>query len=241
MSSNGPIRKPPPMRTIRSIWSCVGDPLAEQPQRLERERARARGWRRSRSRRRRGSAVRPIARRHVVGRRQRLLGGLVAGDHLDQPHQRRRVEEVHAADALGPLDPGGDRGHRQRGGVGGQDRLGAADARPAARTARASARGPRAPPRSPARSRRGPRALGAARSRAAAASASACAPAAALGALGQRRRAAAASPALERLGDRVVEVGLEAAQAGELGDPGAHRPGADDSDPLDRARRLTAP
>ena len=61
--------------------------------------------------------------RDLGGRLQRLRGGLVSGDDLHQPHQRRRVEEVHAAHPLRPLDAGGDRGHRQRGGVGGQDRL----------------------------------------------------------------------------------------------------------------------
>ena len=104
-----------------------GDPVAQQAQRLERERARhAVGHEADRV----GGADRLAAHRlgHLAGDRQRLLGGLVAGDHLHQAHQRRRVEEVHAADALGPLHPGGDRGHRERGGVGGQDRLGSADA-----------------------------------------------------------------------------------------------------------------
>ena len=38
-------------------------------------------------------------------------------------------------------------------------------------------------------------------------------------------------PALERLAVEVVEDGLVAAERGDLGDPGAHRPGADDPDP----------
>ena len=39
ISSNGPIRKPPAMRQMRSICSCGGDPLPEQAQRLAGERA----------------------------------------------------------------------------------------------------------------------------------------------------------------------------------------------------------
>ena len=38
---------------------------------------------------------------------------------------------------------------------------------------------------------------------------------------------------LERRWDGVVETGLVAAQGSDLGDPGAHRAGADDADPLD--------
>ena len=67
-----------------------------------------------------------------------------------------------------------------------------------------------------------------------AASASASRPAATLGAASQVR-AQALDPALERLGVRVVEQRLVAAETGQLGDPGAHRPGARDSDPLDHA------
>ena len=40
-SSNGPIRKPPPMRMIRSIVGVVGDSLRQQLERLHPERARA--------------------------------------------------------------------------------------------------------------------------------------------------------------------------------------------------------
>ena len=57
------------------------------------------------------------------------------------------------------------------------------------------------------------------------------APAAALGALRQRR-ARSLHPGVERVGNRVVQPRLVAAEAGDLGDPGAHRPGADDADPL---------
>ena len=47
-----------------------------------------------------------------------------AADHLDQPHQRRRIEKMQAADARGAGAAGGDLGHRQRRGVGGDDRVG---------------------------------------------------------------------------------------------------------------------
>ena len=50
--------------------------------------------------------------------------GLEAGDDLDQPHQRHRIEEVHAADALGVLALRRDRGDRERGGVRRDDGLG---------------------------------------------------------------------------------------------------------------------
>jgi hypothetical protein len=58
-----------------------------------------------------------------AGERQRLLGGLRAGHDLQQRHQRRRIEEVHPHDALGPARAACDRGHQQRGGVGRQHAL----------------------------------------------------------------------------------------------------------------------
>ncbi len=48
-------------------------------------------------------------------------------DHLDQRHDRRRVEEVHADDAVRAVGGDGDLGDRQRRGVRDQDRLGRAD------------------------------------------------------------------------------------------------------------------
>jgi len=45
----------------------------------------------------------------------------LSGHHLDQLHQRRRIEEVHADDPLRLGHPGGDRRHREGGGVRGQD------------------------------------------------------------------------------------------------------------------------
>src|SRR3990172_3977040 len=50
---------------------------------------------------------------------QRGLGAQAA-DHLDQPHQRRRIEEMQAGHPFRPRATGGDLGHRQRGGVGGE-------------------------------------------------------------------------------------------------------------------------
>ena len=128
-------------------------------------------------------------------------------------------------------------GHRQRGGVAGEDRLRAAGRRPARRTARASAPGPRAPPRSPGRSRRARRGSAAAPTRPPAASASSSLQQPLRGALRQRL-AQPLAPRLQRRRDRVVQPRLVAAEAGDLGDPGAHRAGADDADP---ARRVTGP
>jgi hypothetical protein len=104
-----------------------GDPLAQQAQSLQRERA--------------GRPVGdeadcvggtdrlpPHGTRDFVGGRQRPLRRALPGNHLHQPHQRRRIEEVHAANALGQIDVGTDRSHRQGGRVRGQDRLGRADA-----------------------------------------------------------------------------------------------------------------
>src|SRR5690606_24320549 len=50
-----------------------------------------------------------------------------AVDHLDQLHQRYRIEIVQAGDARLVLADGRDLRDRQRGGVGGEDRVGAAD------------------------------------------------------------------------------------------------------------------
>ena len=51
--------------------------------------------------------------------------GLGAADHLDQLHQRHRVEEVHADERPGRLQAVGERRDRDRGGVGGEDAVGA--------------------------------------------------------------------------------------------------------------------
>ena len=61
-------------------------------------------------------AERRQARRHVRVRRRPL-------DDLHQPHQRHRVEEVHAGDPARQAAGARDRGDRQRRGVGGEDRV----------------------------------------------------------------------------------------------------------------------
>ena len=78
-------------------------------------------------------------------------------DDLDERHQRRRVEEVHADDALRTLGRVRDLGHRERRRVRREDRVGPRDRGRARRRARASARGPRRSPRSRGRSRPGRR------------------------------------------------------------------------------------
>ena len=64
----------------------------------------------------------PLAHRRTgaAGQGQGGLAGLLAGHDLEQAHERRRVEEVHAHDALGAGHGGGEVGDRQRRGVGGQ-------------------------------------------------------------------------------------------------------------------------
>ena len=51
----------------------------------------------------------------------------LAADHLDEREHGRRVEEVHAGEALRPLEGGGDLGHRERGGVRRENGVGADD------------------------------------------------------------------------------------------------------------------
>ncbi|MNO99294.1 hypothetical protein D3C76_910600 [compost metagenome] len=52
--------------------------------------------------------------------------GRKARDHLDQGHERCRVEEVHANHLLGALQTGSDAGDGQRRGVAGEDTVGSA-------------------------------------------------------------------------------------------------------------------
>jgi hypothetical protein len=54
--------------------------------------------------------------------------GLQPGDHFHHLHQRHRIEEVVAGKALRPLQAAGDGRDRERGGVGGQHRVGRDDA-----------------------------------------------------------------------------------------------------------------
>ena len=192
----------------------VGDAVAEHPQRLQREGA--------------GEAVGDEAgavlgadRRaaHPLGdlgrRRQRSLGGPLGGDDLDQLHQRRRVEEVHADDALGVGDAGGDRRHPQRGGVGGEDRSRARRPRPgAAKQLAASAPGPPAPPRSTSSQPAQLAELGSpSRIRSTGGAAVVVAPAAAFGALVESSSPQPSAPASSAARARVVEERLVAAQA----------------------------
>ena len=102
------------------------DPLAEHPQRLEEERADAAvGDEADRVAGADRGAAHPAG--DLGGELEGRLAALVAGDDLDELHQRRRVEEVHADDPLGLGDPRRDRGHREGGGVGGEDGVGPAD------------------------------------------------------------------------------------------------------------------
>ena len=58
---------------------------------------------------------------------ERLVFGQLGADDLDERHQRRRVEEVHADDPSGRRRGGCDLGHRERRGVRGEDGVRAAD------------------------------------------------------------------------------------------------------------------
>jgi hypothetical protein len=53
--------------------------------------------------------------------------GQQAVDHFYDLHQRHGIEEVETGDPFRPLAGRGDRSHRQRGGVGGEDAVGADD------------------------------------------------------------------------------------------------------------------
>ena len=59
----------------------------------------------------------------VVGGGGGLRRGVLADDHLDQRHHRGRVEEVEADDLVGPQRRLPHLGDRERGGVGGEDRV----------------------------------------------------------------------------------------------------------------------
>src|SRR6185437_14052104 len=59
----------------------------------------------------------------VVGGGGRLARGVLADDHLDQRHDRGWVEEVEAADLVGAQRRLAHLGDRERGGVGGEDRV----------------------------------------------------------------------------------------------------------------------
>ena len=69
---------------------------------------------------------------------ERLVARELGADDLDERHHRRRVEEVHADDALGRRRRRGDLRHRERGRVRREHGVGAADALELARRAPAS-------------------------------------------------------------------------------------------------------
>ena len=60
-------------------------------------------------------------------RRGRLIGGLEGSDHLDEPQDRHRVEEVHPDDLVGAIRGCGERRDRNRRSVRGEDRGGRED------------------------------------------------------------------------------------------------------------------
>ena len=67
----------------------------------------------------------PLAERER--RLERLVGSQLGANDLDERHQRRRVEEVHADDPLGPCRRGGDLGDGERRGVRREHGVGPAD------------------------------------------------------------------------------------------------------------------
>jgi len=67
------------------------------------------------------------AQRQVPGDLEGLVGGRQAADHLHQLHHRHRVHEVHPDDLVRAFGPSGDAADGNRGGVGGQDGLRAAE------------------------------------------------------------------------------------------------------------------
>ena len=205
--------------------------LAEQAQRLEAERPRHAVREESGSV---GGANRLAS--HPPGelRREceRVLRALIAGHHLDQLDQHRRVEEMHADDALRVRHRRRDRGDREGGGVGGEHRPISAHIgqTPEQRALHLEVLGRRldhelAPAEVLEQSRDAQPPAGDLRVRRA--------PSPALGAL-REPLAHAPLAGLERLRGGVVEVGLESAEAGELCDPRSHRPGAGDADPVDQ-------
>ena len=121
------MRKPPPRRRCGRSSGSSAIPSLQQPQRLQAE---GRLQRLTRNRAVLG-ADHGLAHRAPsgVGDRQRPRTGAHPRDHLEQRHQRRRVEEVHSHDALRVARASSDPGHRQRGGVGSEHAVLADDVR----------------------------------------------------------------------------------------------------------------
>ena len=128
ISSNGPIRKPPPSRQMRSICSTVA---TRSDRSLSDSRPHGRLQRLTRKPGPSAASMTrlPMASPAGPGDGEGALRGLGAGDHLQQRHQRRRVEEVHAHHSLGMLGGGRERGHQQRRRVAGQHAVGGDDLR----------------------------------------------------------------------------------------------------------------
>ena len=102
ISSNGPIRKPPPSRQIRSICSTVA---TRSDRSLSDSSPHGRLQRLTRKPGSVGGDDDALAHRLATGAGdgEGALRRLGAGDHLQQRHQRRRIEEVHAHHPLGVL------------------------------------------------------------------------------------------------------------------------------------------
>ena len=133
---------------MRSICSCVADALLKQPQPLAPRTGGRSGSRGSRDRRRRRSRPCPSPRRPRAASSTHSVRALLGANHLEQRHQRRRVEEVHADHVLGSRRRARERCHRDRRRVGGQHASSGRTPRTAPRTGRASGPRARAPPRS---------------------------------------------------------------------------------------------
>jgi hypothetical protein len=193
-----------------------GEPLVDDAQRLQRERA-----------------VAPVDEepdpvgdlddtaahrlRRRAGDGDRVGRGVGARHDLDEAHDRRRVEEVHPDDAVGRARRRADRGHRQRRGVRRQDGPGVAGELAQQLALELQALGRRLDDEVA-----GLELL----ERADRAQALACALHRAL----RPRRLHACDAAFQGVRHRVVQHGLKPRLRGELGDPGPHRPGTDDAD-----------
>ena len=174
----------------------------------------------------------------VVGLGQRRVGGLLALDDLDQRHLVDRREEVQADEVLGPVHAGRELGDRQRRGVGAEQRV-RVDVRQ--------------------RSRRTPSALSAGSSKTASMTRSQPARSAGSAVAVIRPSSSAFFSSVELaardrlveqllgvglallgvLGGDVLEDDLHAGAGADVGDAGAHHPGAEDTD-LGRLLRLDA-
>ena len=119
ISSNGPIRNPPPSRQMRSTCSIVAI-RSETRRRPSRPNGRLQRLTRKPTPSTASITCLPIA--SPAARASAIASGedSTPDDDLQQRHHRRRVEEVHADDALGVRQRRRDRGHEQRRGVGRQ-------------------------------------------------------------------------------------------------------------------------